>query len=198
MSWVYKPVQVEVTGCHGYGHGFQIWNPRKTHTRDTGLTGITGIAGDCYCYITGCSSLFPSISNHILTSGDLENEDSQREEQQRQQQGGHPRCALSYYNYLLTTTEQQKYEKLRGGLVPPRHFIAIAHRMATITGASDNRRPTAAQTRRKTMLQGGWVPPCNTVLLFSTQQGGVHVHLLVVSFLVLPIFNTVRRYPPPC
>ena len=44
MSWVYKPIWVEVTGSHGYGYGLAIPNPPKTHTYDTGLTGIMGIA----------------------------------------------------------------------------------------------------------------------------------------------------------
>ena len=44
MSRVYKPVQVEVTGSHRYGYGLAIPNPPKTCTRDTGLTGIMGIA----------------------------------------------------------------------------------------------------------------------------------------------------------
>src|SRR5467141_1051310 len=38
MSWV------EVTGSHGYGYGLAIPDPSKTRTRDTGLTGITGVA----------------------------------------------------------------------------------------------------------------------------------------------------------
>ncbi len=83
-----------VTGLQtrtGWGHGLS-WvrvrvpnlNPRKTRTRDTGLTSIMGVASNCYCYITGWSSLVPSISNHILASGDHENKDSEREEQWRQ------------------------------------------------------------------------------------------------------------------
>ena len=44
MSRVYKPVRVEVTGSHGYGYGLAIPDPPKTRTRDTGLTGITGVA----------------------------------------------------------------------------------------------------------------------------------------------------------
>ncbi len=75
--------QVDVTGSHRYGCGLTILNPRETHTRDKGLTGITNVAIDCYCHITGCFSLVPSVSNHILASGDHENEDSEREEQRR-------------------------------------------------------------------------------------------------------------------
>ena len=36
--------QVEVTDSDGYGYGLAIPNPPKTHTRDTGLMGIMGIA----------------------------------------------------------------------------------------------------------------------------------------------------------
>jgi len=39
--------------------------------------------------------------------------------------------------------------------------------------------------------------PRSTVLLFLTQQGGVRVHLIVVSF-IIHVFNTTRRYQPPC
>ncbi len=82
--------QVDVTGSDGYGCRLAILNPRETRTHDTGLTGIAGVAGDCYCHITGSSSCVPSVSNHILASDDHENEDSEREEQWRQQQGGTP------------------------------------------------------------------------------------------------------------
>jgi len=44
MSQVYKPVWVEVTGSYGYGYGLAIPDPPKTRTRDTGLTGIMGVA----------------------------------------------------------------------------------------------------------------------------------------------------------
>jgi len=43
MSRVYEPVRVEVTGSHGYGYGLAIHNPRKTRTRDTGLTGLMDV-----------------------------------------------------------------------------------------------------------------------------------------------------------
>jgi hypothetical protein len=42
-----------------------------------------------------------------------------------------------------------------------------------------------------------WVPPRSIVLLFSTQRGGVHVHLLVVSF-IIHVIDVTRRYQPPC
>ena len=39
--------RVEVTGSHGYRYGLAIRNPRKTHTRDTGLTGpVTDVTVD--------------------------------------------------------------------------------------------------------------------------------------------------------
>jgi hypothetical protein len=44
MARVYKPVRVEVAGSHGYWYGLAIPDPPKTRTRDTGLTGITGVA----------------------------------------------------------------------------------------------------------------------------------------------------------
>ena len=42
MSRVYKPIRVEVTGCHGYGYGFQIWTLEKPVpvTRVDGSFGI--------------------------------------------------------------------------------------------------------------------------------------------------------------
>src|SRR5882757_829623 len=39
MSRVDKPIRVEVTGGYGHGHGLVFSNPRKTRTRDTGVTG---------------------------------------------------------------------------------------------------------------------------------------------------------------
>ena len=82
--------RVDVTGSHGYGCRLAILNPQETRICDMGLTGIAGIAGDCYCHITGCSSCVPSVSNYILASDDHENKDSEREEQRRRQQGGIP------------------------------------------------------------------------------------------------------------
>ena len=47
MSWVYKPVWVGTTGACGHGHGLELCDPCLTHTRDAGLTGVTGFTGQC-------------------------------------------------------------------------------------------------------------------------------------------------------
>jgi hypothetical protein len=44
MSQVLKPTRVTGTGHTGYGYGSQFSDPRSTHTRGRGYTGIgTGI-----------------------------------------------------------------------------------------------------------------------------------------------------------
>ena len=106
--------RVDVTGSHGYGYGLTILNPRETRTRDKGLTGITGVAVDCYCHITGCFSLIPSVSNHILTSGNHKNEDSEREEQQRwRRQGGIPGAPWFFIIIIALFTDYTKTTEVR-------------------------------------------------------------------------------------
>ena len=145
MSWV----QVRVPNL----------DPQKTCTCDTGLTGTTGVAGDCYCHIThitGCSSLVPSISNHVLTSDDHENKDSEREEQRRvgdNDRAGkvHPQFFIFglYTDYTKTTGLQEAARRVSAPLsfhchcdvvrrlVPPVIAVAIAPPNGN-TGASDH------------------------------------------------------------
>ena len=226
-------------------------DPRKTRTRDTGLTGIAGIAGDCDCYITGGSSVVPSVSNHIPASGDHENEDSEREEQRRQRQGGASQVRLSFsfllFHYLLTTPNQQKYEKWRGGthlLVLPIFDTARRQQlhlqlptttttMATTAAAAaaddsngngnnscscscQRRRQTtttttaapaaasdngnncrcSCQRRRQTTAARRYPPPRSAILLISTQQGGVRVHLLAGPIFSFRCSEEVYAYTP--
>jgi len=85
-------------------------NPRKTRTRDTGLTGSAAVAGDCHCRITGCSSCAPSVSNHILASDDHENDYDSTKTNSKTARGrsngdndsGIPGAPLHFYIMLFT------------------------------------------------------------------------------------------------
>ena len=214
-----------VTGLQtrtGWGHGLS-WvrvrvpnlNPRKTRTRDTGLTSIMGVASNCYCYITGWSSLVPSISNHILASGDHENEDSKREEQRRQVDNDRGGIAgvpwviiiitALFTDYTRTAEVREAARRVSTPLSFHYHCTTEQRQSQAPATTGDRQQHTRKEQRRCEEVPTSsqhcsflfdTARRCTSLchssfFLFSTQQGGTH--LLVVS---LFLFTTTRRYPP--
>ena len=98
-----------------------------------------------------------------------------------------PIIITSLFNDYTKTAGGEEGHPLVFSLALPLH-----HQTATITGASDNRRPDSSTHAKNDNAARRYPPPRSTILLFSTQQGGVCVHLLVVH-----VFDAMRRYLPP-
>ncbi len=123
--------------------------------------GFDRYRGHCRCLLLPHHRLFQPCSFRLQHPG------QQRPQKWRQREGGametttggHPRCAVIFYYYnCIIYWLHQNNRSTRSGeedQYPLIVSLPLHHQTATITGASNNRRPTAEWTQRTTMLQGG-------------------------------------------